>query len=109
MQNPFQPNLRKLWILLCTSLLVTYTIMPGEFPTLFFFTAPSSFLEGLMFLLSFPSGDAAAFLFHDPWFNSTQRLLFWAFAMGLGYAQWFHVFPALLRRANERATTLNLK
>ena len=28
--------------------------------------------------------------------------------MGLGYAQWFHLFPALLRRRSERATTLNL-
>ena len=30
MQNPFQPNLRKPWILLCASLLLVYTIMPGE-------------------------------------------------------------------------------
>ena len=42
------------------------------------------------------------------WLNSTQRVIFWAFAMGLGYAQWFHIFPALLKRRAERSTTLNL-
>jgi hypothetical protein len=108
MQNPFQPNLRKPWILLCTSLLLVYTIMPGGHVTLFFSDAPSAPLEALMFLLSFPLGDAAAFLFHLPWLDSTQRFAFWAFAMGLGYAQWFHLFPALLKRAGERSTTLNL-
>jgi hypothetical protein len=61
-----------------------------------------------MFLLSFPLGDAAAFLFHAPWHNSIVRFVFWAFAMGLGYAQWFHILPALLRRRSERAITLNL-
>ena len=108
MQNPFQPNLRKPWILLCTSLLLTYTIMPGEYATLFFHNAPSSFLEALMFLLSFPLGDAAASLVHSPTAGITERFAFWAFAMALGYAQWFHIFPALLNRINERATTLNL-
>ena len=109
MQNPFQPNLRRLWILLCTSLLLTYTIMPGARETLFFHYAPSAFLEALMFLLSFPLGDAVAFLFHSPRFGALERLAFWAVAMGLGYAQWFHLFPALLRRAQQRrSTTLNL-
>ncbi|HVF43431.1 MAG TPA: hypothetical protein VM936_10495 [Pyrinomonadaceae bacterium] len=108
MQNPFQPNLRKPWILLCTSLLLVYTIMPGGHDTLFFSDAPSAPLEALMFLLSFPLGDAAAFPFHSPWLNATQRFAFWAFAMGLGYAQWFHLFPALLRRGGGRAITLNL-
>jgi len=108
MQNPFQPNLRKPWLLLCTTLLVLYTITPGEHVTLFFAYAPSALLEALMFLLAFPLGDAAAFLFHSPSHNAVQRLVFWAFAMGLGYAQWFHIFPALLRRKSERAVTLNL-
>jgi len=108
MQNPFQPNLRKPWILLCTSLLLTYTISPGEYATLFFHYAPSSFLEVLMFLLSFPLGDAAAFLLYSPSAGATERLAFWTFAMALGYAQWFHLFPALLERVSERNTTLNL-
>ena len=108
MQNPFQPNLRKPWILLCTTLLLVYTIMPGEHTTLFFYQAPSGFLEALMFMLSFPLGDAAAFLLHSPTAGTTGRFAFWAFAMGLGYAQWFHLFPALLKRIGERATTLNL-
>jgi hypothetical protein len=109
MENPFQPNLRRPWILLCTTLLLTYTIMPGAHETLFFHYAPSALLETPMFLLSFPLGDAAAFLFHSPRMNATQRFVFWAFAMGLGYAQWFHLFPALIRGARQRrATTLNL-
>jgi hypothetical protein len=108
MQNPFQPNLRKPWILLCTTLLVVYTIMPAGHESFFYYDAASSPLEALMFLLSFPLGDAAAFLFHSPWLNATQRFAFWAFAMGLGYAQWFHLFPALLKRRSERTTTLNL-
>lgn len=108
MQNPFQPNLRRPWILLCTSLVLTYTITPGEYATLFFYYAPSSFLEALMFLLSFPLGDAAAFLLHSPTAGAVERLAFWTFAMALGYVQWFHLFPALLRRVGERSTTLNL-
>jgi hypothetical protein len=28
--------------------------------------------------------------------------------MGVGYAQWFHLLPALLRRAPSHTTTLNL-
>src|SRR3712207_8062582 len=34
MQNPFQENLRKPWLLLCTTLLVVYSIMPAEHETL---------------------------------------------------------------------------
>src|SRR3954468_8850868 len=109
MRNPFQPNLRKPWLLLCTTLLVVYTIMPGEHATLFFYYAPSAFLETLMFLLSFPLGDAVAFLAYSPRFGPVERFLFWTVAMGLGYAQWFQLFPALLRRAQQgRTTTLNL-
>jgi hypothetical protein len=108
MQNPFQPNLRKPWLLLCATLLVVYTIMPGEQETLFFNHAPSAPLEALMFLLSFPLGDAAAFLAHSPAYDPLARFAFWAAALGLGYAQWFHLFPALLRRRAARAMTLNL-
>ncbi len=108
MQNPFQPNLRKPWLLLCTTLLVVYSIMPGGHRTLFFDAAPSSVLEAVMALLSFPVGTAAAFLFHSPDFGVFGRFAFWAAAMALGYAQWFHVLPAL-RRLDERrrADTLN--
>ena len=102
MQNPFQPNLRKPWLLLCTTLLVVYTIMPGEHRTLFFNAASGSFLEAVMALLSFPLGTAAAFLFHSPDLGVTGRFAFWAAAMGLGYAQWFHILPALKRRDERR-------
>ncbi|HEX8502580.1 MAG TPA: hypothetical protein VF659_18505 [Pyrinomonadaceae bacterium] len=109
MQNPFQDNLRKPWLLLCTTLLLVYSVMPGGGKTFFFNGAPSSLIEGLMFLLSFPLGTAAAFPFHSAGYGVTGRFTFWALAMGVGYAQWFHLFPALLRRAPEpRPTTLNL-
>ena len=109
MQNPFQPNLRKPWLLLCTTLLVLYSIMPGGHRTLFFDTAPSSVLEAAMALLSFPLGTAVAFVFHSSDLGVTGRNVFWAAAMGLGYAQWFHLLPALKRwEARRRINTLNL-
>ena len=109
MQNPFQPNLRKPWLLLCTTLLVLYAIMPGAHRTLFFDAAPSSVIEAAMALLSFPLGTAVAFVFHSSDFGVTGRFAFWAAAMGLGYAQWFHLLPALKRReARRRINTLNL-
>ena len=108
MQNPFQDNLRKPWLLLCTSLLLVYTITPVEYETLFFNSAPGSFVEGLMFLLSFPLGTAVGLLFYSPDFGVTQRFVFWAVALGLGYFQWFHLFPALLRRLPARPTSITL-
>ena len=109
MQNPFQPNLRKPWLLLCTTLLLVYSIMPGAHRTLFFDAAPSSVLEAAMALLSFPLGTAVAFVFHSPEMGLTGRFAFWAAAMGLGYAQWFHLLPALKRRElRRRINTLNL-
>jgi hypothetical protein len=109
MQNPFQPNLRKPWLLLCTTLLGVYSIMPGEHRTLFFDAAPSSYLEAVMSLLSFPLGTAVAFVFHSAEFGLTGRFAFWATAMGLGYAQWFHILPALKRwEQRRRINTLNL-
>ncbi len=108
MQNPFQPNLRKPWLLLCTTLLLVYSIMPGGHRTLFFDAAPSSALEAVMALLSFPLGTAVAFLFHASDFGVTGRFAFWAAAMGLGYAQWFHLLPALRRwEERRRINTLN--
>jgi len=113
MQNPFQDNLRKPWLLLCTTLLVVYTIMPGEHETLFFRAAPSALLEALMFLLSFPLGSAVGFLYHSYDLGVTGRFVFWALTMGLGYGQWFHLFPALLRSVELQqarpSTTLNLR
>ena len=112
MQNPFQDNLRKPWALLCTTLLVVYSIMPGGHETLFFDGAPSAPLEALMFLLSFPLGTAAGLLFHSPDMGLKGRFVFWALAMGVGYAQWFHLFPALLRGVQQKSQpsiTLNLR
>ncbi|HEX8117659.1 MAG TPA: hypothetical protein VF521_10350, partial [Pyrinomonadaceae bacterium] len=77
-------------------------IMPGEHRTLFFDAAPSSLLEAAMALLSFPLGTAVAFLFHSSGFGVTGRFAFWGAAMALGYAQWFHVLPALRRRERQR-------
>ena len=109
MQNPFQPNLRKPWLLLCTTLLLVYSIMPGEHRTLFFDSAPSALLEAAMALLSFPLGTAVVSAFHSADLGVFGRFAFWAAAMGLGYAQWFHLLPALRRReAGRRLNTLNL-
>ena len=107
MQNPFQENLRKPWLLLCTTLLVVYSIMPIEHETLFFSNGTSSVIEAAMFLLSFPLGSAAAAAFHSPDYGVFGRFAFWALAMGAGYVQWFHLFPALLRRGRTPADTVN--
>ena len=62
-----------------------------------------------MALLSFPLGTAFAFLFHAPDLGLTGRFAFWAAAMGLGYAQWFHLLPAIKRwEVRRRINTLNL-
>jgi hypothetical protein len=62
-----------------------------------------------MFLLSMPLGTAVMFLFHADDYGVTGRFAFWAAAMGLGYLQWFHLLPALLRRLPVHSpTTLNL-
>src|SRR5207248_10770144 len=74
--------------------------------TLFYLNAPSSVLEALMFLLSFPLGDALMFLFHSAQHDIIERFVFWALAMGIGYVQWFHLFPALLRQ-DRKSTRLN--
>ena len=34
--------------------------------------------------------------------------MLWMLALAVGYAQWFHIFPALLGRKNKSVTTLNL-
>jgi hypothetical protein len=107
MQNPFQENLRKPWLLLCTTLLVVYSIMPVERETLFFANASSSLIEAVMFLLSFPLGSAAALALYSPEHGVFGRFAFWALAMGVGYAQWFHLFPALLGRGRARAEAVN--
>jgi len=109
MQNPFQPNLRKLWILLCTSTLLTYTIMPVRHETIFYVDAGSSWLEALMFLLSFPLGDLVMFMLYSHEYGVMGRFALWALALSVGYAQWFHLFPALLRlKPPKPMTTLNL-
>lgn len=108
MQNPFQANLRKPWLLLCTTCLVVYSISPVTHETLSHWDTPSSVVEALMFLLSFPLGDALMFFFYSGPHDIMDRFVFWALAMSLGYAQWFHIFPALLRRKQHSATTLNL-
>ncbi|MET0622561.1 MAG: hypothetical protein ABW250_06255 [Pyrinomonadaceae bacterium] len=108
MRNPFQENLRRPWLLLCTTLLVVYSIMPGEYETLFFNAAPGSFIEAVMFLLSFPLGAAAGSVFHSPDLGVFGRFGFWAASMGVGYWQWFHLFPALLRRLPPRAASITL-
>src|SRR5437764_14400283 len=97
MQNPFQPNLRKPWLLLCTTALVTYSIMPVRHETIFYFNAPSSVLEALMFLPSFPLGDAFMFLFHSPTQAIMARFAFWALPMGRAYAPWSHFSSSRLR------------
>ena len=108
MTNPFQPNLRKPWLLLCLTAAVTYAILPVRHDSLFDPNALSFWLEVLMFLLAFPLGDLFAFLFYGGGGGIFERFVFWSLALAVGYVQWFHILPALLRRKKSRVTTLNL-
>jgi hypothetical protein len=108
MQNPFQPNLRKPWALLCLTALVVYSILPVRGDSLTDIDAISFWLEALMFLLAFPLGDLLASLFYAGDGSIAARFTFWAIALAVGYVQWFSILPALLRRKRARVTTLNL-
>lgn len=108
MPNPFQPNLRKPWLLLCVSTALTYAVVPVRGDALFDPDSISSWLEAVMFLLAFPLGDLLALAFYSGEGGVIERFLLWSLAMAVGYAQWFHVFPALLGRKTRRVTTLNL-
>jgi hypothetical protein len=114
MQNPFQPNLRKPWLLLCVTALMTYAILPVTHAPRFNPYAASNLLEVLMFLLAFPLGDLALLTFDSQSFFESyssgigERFVRWGLALLVGYVQWFHLVPALLARRRPAVTTLNL-
>lgn len=108
MTNPFQPNLRKPWLLLCISTALTYAVVPVRSDSLFDPNAISFWLETIMFGLAFPLGDLLALAFYTGDGGIIERFLLWSMALAVGYAQWFHIFPALLRGKTPRVTTLNL-
>ena len=108
MTNPFQPNLRKPWLLLCLTTVVTYAIVPVRHDSLFDLNAFSFWLEAVMFLLAFPLGDLFGLLFYGGEGSIGERFVSWTLALAIGYVQWFHILPALLKRKKARLNTLNL-
>lgn len=110
----FELDLKARWILLAVSALVVYCIVPVRRDMAFDLNAISTWLQALLFMLSFPSGSffvLAANVLTDGCAECSvaQHFQIWAVALALGYLQWFHLVPALLgwRRA-EPPVALNI-
>jgi hypothetical protein len=108
MRNPFQSNVRRPWLLLSATLLLAYALTPfkptGELDV----NAVATLLEIIMFLLSFPLSILAVVASQEFGAGLVTRTQYWALALALGYFQWFHLAPLLLRRRRVPAVTLNL-
>lgn len=108
MRNPFASNVRRPWLLLCATLLLTYALAPLRRPGEFDPNSVSTLLEIFMFFLSFPLGLVALVFSQEYGAGFISRTQFWALTLSLGYFQWFHLFPVFLRRNHPPALTLNL-
>jgi hypothetical protein len=108
MRNPFQSNVRRPWLLLSATLLLAYSLAPYKPSGGFDFNAVATFLEILMFLISFPLSLVALLASDEFGGGPITRSQFWALALALGYFQWFHLAPFFLRRRSAPALTLNL-
>lgn len=111
--NPFQDNLKARWILLAISTLLVYCITPVSRETMFDFNHISTWLQAMLILLSFPSGALFVLLAHGLTDGCREcsiihHFQIWLCALALGYLQWFHLVPALLRRKNPAPVSLNL-
>lgn len=108
MENPFQSNLRRPWLLLCATLLLCYVLAPSAPDGALDLDAVGTWVEILMFIFSFPLSLTALLGFHELDLGLTSRLQFWALALALGYFQWFHLVPIFLPRKTAPIVTLNL-
>jgi len=113
MQNSFRFDVKTRWLLLATSTLVIYTVVPVRRDALFDLNAISTWLQFLLFLLTFPLGSFFVLLVHafaggfgD--FGIVEQFQMWVVAVALGFLQWFFLIPAMLGRQSSAVTTLNL-
>jgi hypothetical protein len=108
-------DLRSRWLLLATSALVIYCIVPVRRGAGFDLNEVSTWLEALMFVLSFPAGSAFTLAADALTGNCAdcsiaQLFLLRAVALTLGYLQWFHLAPAIFGGGDKaaRVVALNL-
>ena len=113
MQNSCRFDVKTRWLLLATSTLVIYSVVPVRRDALFDLNAISTWLQFLLFLLTFPLGSffvlfvhAFAGGFSD--FGIVEQFQMWVVAVALGFLQWFFLIPALTGRKSPEVTALNL-
>lgn len=113
MSHPFQPNVRRLWILLNLTLLLVYTLIPvwrghpdpgglSELIELFMFMAAAPANLCLITLM-----DVLGLMPHYFGGVGERFALLVGFSV-LGYFQWFYFAPLLLGRVRAQPLTLNL-
>ena len=113
MQNSFRFDVKTRWLLLATSMLIVYCIVPVRRGALFDLNAISTWVQLVLFLLTFPLGSFFVLLVHAmaggfDQFGIVEQFQMWVVAVALGFLQWFFLVPALLGRKSPEVTALNL-
>ena len=113
MQNSFRFDLKTRWLLLSTCTLLLYCIVPVRRGAFFDLDAVSTWLQFLLFVLTFPLGSLFVMLVYTlsggfENFSITDQLQVWVIAVALGFLQWFFLIPAIMGRISPEVTALNL-
>ena len=113
MKNSFRFDVKTRWLLLATSTLVVYAVVPVRGGALFDLNAISTWLQLLLFLLTFPLGSFFVLLVHSmaggfSEFGIVEQFQMWVVAVALGFLQWFFLIPAMLGRRSPEVMALNL-
>jgi hypothetical protein len=125
MQNSFRFDVKTRWLLLATTTLVVYCVVPIRRNAMFDLDAISTWLRILLFALTFPLGtffvmfvNALAGFFDGTSVDGysisgggggvVEQFQMWAIAVAGGFLQWFFIIPTLLGRRRHEVTALNL-
>ena len=113
MQNSFRFDAKTRWLLLATTTLVVYCVVPVRRGAMLDLGAVSTWLQLLLFVLTFPLGSFFVMIVHASpggfdHFRIVDQFQMWAVAVALGFFQWFFLIPILLGRKSPEVTALNL-
>ena len=123
MQNSFRFDVKTRWLLLATTTLVVYCIVPVRRGAMFDLDSISTWLRIILFALTFPLGtffvmfvNALAGVFGGSsvdgysidGYSVVEQFQMWAIAVAGGFLQWFFIVPTLLGRRRQEVTALNL-
>jgi hypothetical protein len=113
MQNSFRFDAKTRWLLLATSALVIYSVVPIRRGALYDLNTISTWLQFLLFVLTFPLGSFFVLFVHAfaggfGEFGIVEQFQMWVVAVALGFFQWFFLIPAMFGRKSSEVTTLNL-